>query len=168
VEEPDKFFDLLDSKAFCFRYEGAWIDVWVEVEADGKVTRLAENLGGQLRGNVEAARTLAEKDPGGQPAWGEPSGHLVWARRPGEDKEPKEVWDLVIDGWCRDSKSSRGFGGHVARQVSPARVSGFGSSTIRRESLSDGKEVTLVTLVTAGEREGQISRKLTLKCKAAK
>ena len=77
MEDPDTVFDLLGDKEkpFCFKYEGTWIDCWIEVEVDGKTTRLAEVRGDDLRWHAELGRDTGEKDrePAEKEAAGQPA-----------------------------------------------------------------------------------------------
>jgi len=163
------FFDQGDRRAYCFKWEGTWIDCWIDVDIDGKKTRVADDLGKSLRVGAEA-----QEGPDKKPASSELSGQLVWFRHGERDKE---VWELHISRISSDGKLMNGASTsaftppqsdatlRVRKGAVPrtefAEVSGSSGS------LSDGKELTLATFLTYGEN-GQVIRKAELKCKAVK
>lgn len=157
VPGGDHFFGLLGHTAYCLKYEGTWIDFWIEVDVEGQKTRLGEDLGVQLRA---ADRVGAD----GQPPDGEPSGYVVWVRR---SEGGKEVWDLAVSVVGQDGKA-RAAVRRIGISPPPPRASrGAGEGPASGGSLGGGQEVTLAEFMTFGDA-GQITRKAALKCKAAK
>lgn len=71
VPEAEKYYELLGYRACLFRYEGGWVDCWIEVDVDGKKTVLAEGLG-------EGAKNIVQADEELRRRIGEhPSGYLL-------------------------------------------------------------------------------------------
>ena len=164
VPEAEKYYELLGYRACLFRYEGGWVDCWIEVDVDGKKTVLAEGLG-------EGAKNIAQADEELRRRIGEhPSGYLLWVRRKENDKE---VWDLTLNVVAPDGKAeafSRGDG------ISPppldmAKGSGRGSigPDCGGGPLVTGKEMTVATVVNYGHKEdkSKTTRTAKLKCRLA-
>jgi hypothetical protein len=74
--EGEKYFATAGLDACCFRYEGTWIDCWIEEEKNGEKSKIVG---------------LGEGEPDWRPLESpgieRPSGHLVWARHKSGDKE---------------------------------------------------------------------------------
>ena len=155
----DEFFKALGDEAYCFKYEGAWIDCWIEVDKDGVKSRPWEASGNVLRemlgGQGQAAAT--------------PTGYLVWVRRKGNDHEE---WSM---GLSAVGKGGQSFGWKNASGISspplPKGVSRGGSHALPSGgSLQNAKEITLMdfTVSTLGaDNKIKVEWRASLKCKAA-
>jgi len=159
VAGADELFAALGQTAYCLKYEGALIDCWIEVDIDGKQTRLGGHVGEQFRAAVRASTD-------GQTTVGEPSGYLVWVRR---EENGKEAWDLAVSLLDKEGRQISSASTHGISPPQPSANSGSADSGgAFRGSLSDGQEATLATFMTFGEQEGQVTRTARLKCKAVK
>lgn len=147
-------FALLGHKAHCFEYKGAVIDCWIEVEIDGKKTRLGEGLA--------ISRDALQASDQGAGAGGEPSGHLIWVRR-GENDDEK--WDLAIS----ISEGGKAKAGATQLGITPPKSGpnrGSGESVSSGGSLVGGQEITLATVLTFRKQGGEVARTAVMKCKA--
>ncbi len=153
MREAQRFFEMIGLQAHCFRYEGAWVDCWIEVETKGKVTRLGEKLGRECRAYRQAATEAGR-------TFTKPSGRIVWVRRLPHETE---VWDLAIsvidDGGNYQSTPCLG--------ISPPQVD---PNLIRRTDyvphwLDGRREVVLITFDVKDSQTGQIVRSAKLKCR---
>ncbi len=154
VTEAEEFFELVHQCARCFKYEGALLDCWIEVEAMGKTTVLGEQLGQRIR-------THREEEEEVERTFDKPSGRIVWVRR---RENGMEVWDLGI--FVTDDDGN-GFGtwsvGMQPPEVGPGRENTFRSG--RCGALSSGRENVLIFYDRIGDQPGQILRSAKLKCK---
>jgi hypothetical protein len=159
AEGADEFFKTLGDEAYCFKYEGAWIDCWIEVDKDGVKSRPWEASG----------KVLREMQGGpGQPA-GTPSGHLVWVRRKRNDHEE---WSMGVSavGKGAQSFSFLNASGKSSPPL-PQGVSSGGSHALPSGgSLQNTKEITLMafTVSTFGaDNKVNVEWSASLKCKSA-
>lgn len=155
-QEAAQFFQLAGQQAFCFKYDGCLIDIWIEVEFDGKTTRLGERLGPMARdAAIVSARNTGRPEP-----LSEPSGYVTWVER---SDGGKPVWDLAI------GVASGGKQVASSRDAGLSTPAGWGSSlswVTPGESLPDVGEVTLATL--GSDRPGGPPRTAKLKCRVVK
>jgi hypothetical protein len=165
--EAEQLCKDLRIEAYCFKYEGGWVDCWIDIDGFGPVAKperleaegIKKSLAGLLKDAVH-----------------QPSGSFVWIRRL-VDKEKEEQLafrasvkfsvkppDGVID--IRTNNAS------ISSLTDPWRGRLKGNERLERgkaEVVLRGDEVvTLVTILTAGEKEGEVSRTLKLQCKALK
>lgn len=160
VQEGNEYFAALGQEAYCFKYEGTWIDCWIEVEKDGEKSRLGE-VGMLLRESLgkDTAQAITKL-----------SGHLVWVRRKSGDKE---LWDLGID--VADANGEAKASSHTT-VFSPPLPSGpyHGGSKMSHlsgGSLKDGNEITLYSFDVStidADKKSKREWSAALKCRAAK
>ena len=159
VQEGNEYFAALGQEAYCFKYEGTWIDCWIEVEKDGEKSRLGE-VGMLLRESLGKNKAQAIT---------EPSGHLVWVRRKSGDKE---LWDLGIDLADRYGKLKASY--HSTMSSPPLPSGPYGGRSMSRSSggsLKDGNEITLYSFdVSTIDHDKKSKREWSaaLKSRAAK
>jgi hypothetical protein len=158
AEGADEFFKTLGDEAYCFKYEGAWIDCWIEeVDQDGVKTRPWEASG----------KVLREMQGGQGQAAGTPSGYLVWVRRKRNDHEE---WSLGVSAV---GKGGQSFSSLKASGISSPPLPKGGSSGSHTlpsgGSLANAKEITLMafTVGTSGANKGKVEWSASLMCKAA-
>src|SRR5262249_51146942 len=106
-------------------------------------------------------QALARTKKGELPSGKEVSGYIVWAKRPPTEKD-KEVWELALRASWKGGASS---GGVSLTPPQPKTNNGSSGSQTAEKVLRAGQDVTLVTLVIKGAKDGEITRKMVLKCK---
>jgi hypothetical protein len=162
TEGVDKFFKTLgDEEAYCFKYEGAWIDCWIEVDKDGVKSRPWEASGKLLR---------AGQGEQGQ-AGGTPSGYLVWVRRKRKDHEE---WSTGVSAFSAVDKEGQSSGRLYASGISspplPQGVTSGGSYALPSGgSLQNAKEITLMAFTVHtfdADKKVKVEWSASLKCKA--
>jgi hypothetical protein len=165
VPEAEKYYELLGYKACLYKYEGGWVDCWIEVDVDGKQTVVGEGLG-------EGVKNIAQADEEQRRRIGEhPSGYLLWVRR---TEGNKEVWDLSLNVVSTDGKAET-FSRRTGISPPPLdlakgsfRGSG-GDCSGFKGPLTAGEEITLATITNFGLKEdkSETTRTTKLKCKLA-
>jgi hypothetical protein len=163
--EAEQFCKDLRIEAYCFKYEGGWVDCWIEIDGFGPVAKPERLSAEQIKKNLASVR---------KEAVGQPSGSFVWIRRlVDKEKEEQLAFRASVkfsvkppDGVISVDYSS------ISSLTDPWRARLKGNERLDRgkaEVVLRGEEVvTLVTLLTAGEKEGEVSRTLKLQCKALK
>jgi len=158
--EAEEFCKWVGIEADCFKFEGGWIDCWIEIDVGGERHRL-ESAAPLHR---ISARDNVQKDP----VVGQPSGSFLWIRR--VDKQelcvlPFRFSVKTANGMASGSSNPRLADG-------PPQPSVKGNERLIRgdaEVLLNGDDVvTLVTLMNEGETKGEITRTAKLHCKALK
>jgi hypothetical protein len=161
AEGVDEFFKTLGDEAYCFKYEGAWIDCWIEVDKDGVKSRPWEASGKLLRVIVEQGEAV-----------GMPSGYLVWVRR---NRKDHEEWTMGVSAVSAAGKGGQSSGRLNAFGISspplPQGVSSGGSHALPSGgSLQDAKEITLMAFTVNAfnaDNKVKVEWSASLKCKAA-
>jgi hypothetical protein len=158
AHEAEKYYELLGYKGVVFKYDGGWIDGWIEVDVDGKKTVIEEALG-------KGVKQLGQGRAGDQP-----SGYLYWVRR---TENNKEVWDLGLNVVASDG-GERAFSRAIGISPPPLDMPKPGGADVWGGSgggpLTAGKEIQLYEVSTSAPNEGQGSttRRAKLMCKLAK
>jgi hypothetical protein len=152
VPEAERFFGMLLQDAYCFQYDGAMIEFWIEVEVDGKTIRFGEELSRDVfryrRDAEKLGRTFAK-----------PSGPLLWVIR---REKGMEIWDIAVS--IKDDKGN----GFRTKSVGilPPQVKAVHTTTRRdRSSSRNSSEILLVDIESRGERTDKIIRSAKFKCK---
>jgi hypothetical protein len=162
--EAEELLKLLGIEADCFKYEGDWIDCWIEIDVDGKQSTWGEGRG-------EIMRLAATKNVAGEPGVGKPSGSMVWVRR---SQNKDEVWDLALSGKVKiaggEERSSSTLtlgppnGPPQPRVVRAQRLLRGDAEAV----LKNGQAATLVTQLSLSDKAGDITRTVKLQCKPLK
>lgn len=158
--EAEEFCKLLGVEADCFKFEGGWVNCWVEIDVGGKKTRFesAAPL------HQISAKNNVLKDP----VVGQPSGSFLWVRR----LDKQEAWVLPFRFSVKTANGVSSGSSTPRLADGPPQPSSKGKERLVRgeaDVLLKGDEVvTLVTLLNEGEKEGEISRTAKLQCKSLK
>lgn len=159
VPEAEKYFEVLGyEKACLFKYDGGWLDCWIEEDnMDGKTEVRGDYLGKDTKEwvarNPEKMRLIGQQ----------PSGYVLWGRRAVKDIQ---CWDLVLyvaaaeGGPCASHRVEA-----LSWTMDVVKGSTEGAGT--EGPLTAGEEMTLYTVTSSAEK-GKSPRKITLKCRLAK
>ena len=156
--EAEEYCKWLGIEADCFKFEGGWIDCWVEIDVGGKNTKLesAAPL------HQISAKNNALKDP----VVGQPSGSFLWIRR----LDKQEAWVLPFRFSVKTANGVSSGSSTPRLADGPPQPNAKGKERLVRgegEVMLKGEEVvTLVTLLNEGEKAGEITRTAKLQCKA--
>jgi hypothetical protein len=159
IVDAKPYFALLGYDASLFRYQGGWIDAWIEVEVEGQKTLLGKELGDTLRTDAEGLGRVMTA----------PSGYLLWVR---QKEHGAEVWDLALSYNGQDGNLSGSV--HEKRITPPQPKSGAGTEGSGIWSREGGGFIPptkegLFVLDGFRNRDGkEITRKVELKCRFMK
>ncbi|MCL4200920.1 MAG: hypothetical protein KJ000_00395 [Pirellulaceae bacterium] len=158
--EAEDFCEWLGIEADCFKFDGGWVDCWVEIDVGGKKTR--------LEAAAPLHRIATEKNALADPVVGQPSGSFLWIRR----LDKQEAWVLPFRFSVKTANGVSSGSSTPRLADGPPQPSEKGEERLvsgDAEVLLKGDEVvTLVTLFTDGEKDGEITRTAKLQCRALK
>jgi|GEM_PF-2755627 hypothetical protein len=157
--EADEFCEWIGVDANCYRFEGGWLDVYIDLEVAGE---------SQVFDSAAPLHHVSATNPTiNGPVVGDPSGRFIWIR---STKNGEEGWTLgyqmSVEKESGESSGSSGpraapSGGLLTPASNVKQTVEMGDAEV---FLKEGETVTLITLKNFGEN-GEVTRTAKLKCR---